>query len=381
MQVFLRKLLGKEEPRRRRDWVLPPAPELLDHDEAQGVPVDRRELQARLHEFGVISEVIEINTGPVVTTYDIALLEGTRGRLLDRNLPDVARTLGVASIRNAGPRRGSPAISLEIPNEAPQPVYLNTGRINPRAFDIPVPLGVDTRGIFEVVDLTKAPHLLIAGATGTGKSTFLHAMITSILATKTPDEVSFMFIDPKRVELAQYDGIPHLAEKTAFDMWNAADMVRTIVRMMDERFRRIRNAGVRDIENYNALCPDSPMPRIVLLIEEFASLITQLPNIDTTIARIAAEGRAAGIHAVLATQNPIVKYVTSSIKANFTTRICFKVPTGVNSRVVLDQNGAEDLLGYGDMLVMSPYFPGQLRRFHGAMADHEQVVNHWRLQA
>lgn len=375
VRVFLRKLFDQREPR-RNEWVLPPVLSSPDDHVEVDPPVTRQDLESKFAKRGIIGSVTEINIGPVVTTYDYELDDKVTGRKLDKALPDVARQLGVRSIRNAGARVGSPAISLEVPNNWQHPVDL-LGYL-PLDGIIPVPLGMDTRGQFGSFDLTIAPHLLVAGASGSGKSVFLNSLITGILAQKNPDEVSFLMIDPKRVELTQYAGIPHLGDEIAVSINDAAQLLRTLTDVMDNRYRRLRSAGVRDIGGI------SGMPRVVLVVDEFASLISQMPGVDLTVARIAAEGRAAGIHVVIATQHPIVKYVTSAIKANFTTRIAFLVATGTNSRVVLDQKGAEDLLGHGDMLVMAPWLPGELRRYHGPMVSHgdiEDIVNHWRIQA
>ena len=386
MKVFERAVLMETQPSKERlaDFRANPLPLLQRNTMGYGAtpPVSHEVLERKLFARKVPGQVVEIHTGPVVATYHVVLKDHVRVAQLERELVDLARVCKVSSMRVAGSDPALSAVSLEIPmnnrGNIPLGSIVDAGLHD---LGIPVVLGADTKGEVVVKDLTKMPHLLVAGATGSGKSVFLNSLITSILLTKRPHEVQFMMIDPKRVELAPFKGIPHLTWPVATDVVDAISLIKDAIDIMEARYDVLAQHEVRNIQDYNdSVSFLEQRPRLVIVIDEFANLIYQHKKIDAEIAQLAAKGRAAGVHLVVATQRPSVDVITGIIKANFDKRIAFKCSTKVDSGVILDRNGgASSLLGNGDGLFMD----SGLSRFQGAyVSDDEirQVVNHWSTQ-
>lgn len=358
-------------------------------------------LETKLADFDVEAKVTEVRPGPVVTTYEVQLASGVKISKITALNSDLGLALRAASIRIA-PIAGKGTIGIEIPNQSREMVCLKS-LLESEAFTgssskLSIALGADIVGMPIVSNLEKMPHLLIAGTTGSGKSVALNAMICSILYKSTPDEVKFLMIDPKRIELSFYEGIPHLLHPVVVDPKEAASVLRWAVEEMERRYTVIGDAGVRSIESYNKGVLNSKtldklslddankasiLPYIVIVLDELADLMMVAQrNVETFLARLAQKARAAGIHIIVATQRPSVDVITGVIKANFPTRISFHVSSKVDSRTVLDQQGAEDLLGAGDMLFMSSGSV-ELRRIHGAFVSEkeiERVVEHIKKQ-
>ncbi len=320
-----------------------------------------RELEAALAGFGTFGGVVEIQRGPAVTLYSIRPVPGTRVSALRRLAPDLARSLGVPSLRV---REGlGTLVGIEIPNRERRPVRLSEllGSVSGR---LPLLLGRDTTNRPLVADLAKLPHLLIAGATGSGKSVCVNSILTGWLMTMEPKDLRLLLIDPKMVELSVYEGIPHLVSPVITDVAKALSALQWMCFHMDERYRHMKQRGLREWEG----C------RIVTVVEELADLMMQHPEVESPIVRIAQKGRAAGIHLILATQRPQAKVVTGLIKSNVPGRIAFRTAAMVDSRVILDQNGAEDLLGYGDGLLQTPH-SADLLRLQGALVETAEIAD------
>lgn len=388
-----------------------------------------RILEVKLADFGVEGKVVEIKPGPVITMYELEPAPGVKINKITNLADDLALALRAQSIRIIAPIPGKAAIGIEIPNNSREPVHLRDV-LDSEAFlesslKLPIALGEDIVGTPMVTDLIRMPHLLIAGTTGSGKSVCLNAMICSILFKAPPDEVKFLLIDPKRLELSAYEGIPHLLHPVVFNPKKASLVLRWAVEEMERRYEIISELSVKGIETYNRLIdkarsgkgkfaapvkektlpdqnltidgfkpemspPTSPdianrakLPYIVIVIDELADLMMVAQrNVEESLARLAQMARAAGIHLILATQRPSVDVITGVIKANFPTRISFQVSSKVDSRTILDQLGAEKLLGAGDMLFIPPGV-SKLVRIHGAyLSDKEidRIVNFIRKQ-
>ncbi|MCL4156770.1 UNVERIFIED_CONTAM: hypothetical protein GTU68_015245 [Idotea baltica] len=323
-----------------------------------------RILEATFKDFGFNIRVVEIETGPVIAQYEIELEAGLRLSKITGLSEDIAIALRVPSVRIVAPIPGKNTVGIEIPNETRQVVRLRdvieesdtkTAKMN-----IPVFLGKDVSGNPMVVDLAKMPHLLIAGRTGTGKSVCLNAIISSILMCCRPDEVRMLMIDPKMVELSGYGRLPHLMHPVIVDMKKAEAILAWAVEKMEERYSLLAKVGVRHINSFNALgreeidVPDK-LPFIVIIADEMADLMmTAGKDVEQHIIRIAQKSRAVGIHLILATQKPTVDVITGLIKSNLPARLSFQVASKTDSRVVLDENGADKLLGNGDMLFLWP---------------------------
>jgi S-DNA-T family DNA segregation ATPase FtsK/SpoIIIE len=409
---------------------------LLKYDDA-GVQLDKSamlELSARLTQamadYGVKGEVQAIRPGPVVTMYEFAPAPGTRVSKIANLADDLAMRLEAPSVRIVAPIPGKAVVGVEVPNKQREIVYLKeiiADEVFTRAKSkLALALGKDIEGRPVAFDLAKMPHLLVAGTTGSGKSVCVNTMIVSILYNATPEEVRMIMVDPKMLELSIYEGIPHLLLPVVTDPRKANLALRWAVEEMERRYELLAEAGVRDVGTYNrkieaaaagtivpveepelpeglaegtepgqdvsdgqleleAAAPRPPrkLPFIVVVIDEFADLMMVAPkDIETSVARIAQKARAAGIHLILATQRPSVDVITGLIKANFPSRIAFKVVQRNDSRTVLDQNGAEALLGQGDMLFSDR--GGALRRVHGCLVGDEEihaVVEHLKKQA
>jgi len=396
---------------------LPPV-RLLDEPEAQTQSMSDEALEAmsrmvelKMADFNVQCQVVAVHPGPVITRFEIDLAAGTKVAKITNLAKDLARAMAVSSVRVVEVIPGKPYIGIEVPNEHREIVRLKEV-IASKTFDdsksaLSMALGKDISGEPVVIDLVKMPHLLVAGTTGSGKSVGINAMIVSMLYKSSPEDVRFIMVDPKMLELSVYEGIPHLLAPVVTDMKEAANALRWAVAEMERRYRLMAALGVRNIAGYNRKVKDAlkrgepildplwkaedsmeetapplePLPKIVIVIDELADMMMIVgKKVEELIARIAQKARAAGIHLLLATQRPSVDVITGLIKANIPSRIAFQVSSKIDSRTILDQMGAEQLLGQGDML----YLPGGTSipiRVHGAfVADDEvhRVVADWK---
>jgi len=362
-----------------------------------------RELELRLRDFGIEAHVVAVHPGPVITRFELQLAPGIKVSKLTTLSKDLARSLSVVSVRIVEVIAGKSVVGIELPNEERETVRLSD-ILSSKQYDqarsaVSLALGKDISGHPVVVDLAKMPHLLVAGTTGSGKSVALNAMLLSLLYKTTPDQVRMILIDPKMLELAVYDGIPHLLTPVVTDMKEAANALRWCVAEMERRYQLMASLGVRNLAGYNNKVKEaekkgSPLldplwkphlderqphlqhlPYIVVLIDEYADMMIVVgKKVETLIARIAQKARAAGIHMILATQRPSVDVITGLIKANVPTRIAFQVSSKIDSRTILDQGGAEQLLGQGDMLYLAPG-TGLPVRVHGAFVSDQEVHN------
>ena len=354
-------------------------------------------LTEALRTYQLDGEVVGIESGPVVTLYSVELAPGTRVARLETIAKDIARTLGAPNIRIIANMAGRTAVGIEVPNRQKEKVRMKELMSSGHAdgMRLPMFLGKDSAGEPLVLDLTKMPHVLIAGTTGSGKSVCMNSIIMSWIYTKRPDELKMVLVDPKMVEMSQFANIPHLMAPVVTDMNHAAGILEWTVGKMEERYELFRSTEVRDIAGYNALGDEElyarlkpeddvakaripkKLPYMVFVIDELADLILTNKEVETHIVRIAQKARAVGIHLVIATQRPQANVVTGLIKANMPCRIGFKVASGMDSRIVLDQKGAELLLGQGDMMVLTPSGSGELRRCQGTLvtdAETRRVV-------
>ncbi|MBA3660720.1 MAG: DNA translocase FtsK 4TM domain-containing protein [Gammaproteobacteria bacterium] len=369
-----------------------------------------RLVEQRLADFGVEAKVVAVHPGPVITRFELELAPGIKVSKITGLAKDIARSLSAVSVRVVEVIPGKSVIGLEIPNENRELVtlreILETPRFSQSRSPVSLVLGKDIAGASVVVDLVKMPHLLVAGTTGSGKSVCLNAMLLSMLFKATPEQLRLILIDPKMLELSVYEGIPHLLTPVITDMKDAANALRWCVAEMDKRYRLMASLGVRNLSGYNQKVYDAnkqgqplpmpgtlvtdeasaraflePLPIIVVIADELADMMMVVgKKVEDLIARIAQKARAAGIHLILATQRPSVDVITGLIKANIPTRVAFQVSSRIDSRTILDQQGAEQLLGHGDMLYMPPG-AGLPVRVHGAyVADDEvhRVVAAWR---
>jgi len=319
-------------------------------------------LESILAEFDVTGRVRQTRTGPVVVTHLVELGAGVRVKKVLTLEDDIALRMGVDSVRVIGNMPGVPYLGVEVPRADRQIVSFEPSA---SSSILPMFLGVDTMGQRVNVDLTKAPHLLVAGATGSGKSIVLHTMILSLLQSQ--QSVRLVLIDPKMLEFNAYTYCAELACPPITDSMEAVNVLNRLVAEMERRYQALSAAGCRDIAEFNAKNPD--MPYLIVVIDEWADLYAmQKKGVELPVVRLAQKARACGIHLILATQRPSVKVLPGIVKANFPARIALKVTSGVDSRVVLDQVGAERLLGRGDMLV-SGFGLGQPTRLHGAYVD------------
>jgi len=357
---------------------------VVDHE---AIRRDAELLEQKLGYFGIKGEVMEVLPGPVITTFEYKPAPGIKISKIVNLADDLALALSALSIRIVAPIPGKDVIGIEIPNPAMCVVPFRDivdvsafAEINSPA---PICLGKDIIGKPVVVGLEKMPHLLIAGATGTGKSVALNAMICSILYKSTPDRVKFIMIDPKRIELSLFNDIPHLITPVITDMKKANIALQWVVREMEQRYEKLAQLHVRNIEQYNKKIRTTdlsdmdedftPFPYIVVIIDELADLMmTASKDIEFSLTRIAQMARAAGIHMILATQRPSVDVLTGIIKANFPTRISFQVSSKTDSRTIIDANGAETLLGRGDMLFVPPG-TARLKRVHGTYLSEREL--------
>ena len=410
-------LMRHEQPTHKPTTPLPTL-DLLTSPPEEEEPVDMfaleqtaRLVEARLADYRVKAEVVGISPGPVITRFELDLAPGVKAARISNLSRDLARSLSAVAVRVVEVIPGKPYVGLELPNKHRQTVYLRevldcaSFRDNPSPLS--VVLGKDIAGQPVVADLAKMPHLLVAGTTGSGKSVGVNAMIISMLYKATPEEVRFIMIDPKMLELSVYEGIPHLLTEVVTDMKDAANALRWSVGEMERRYKLMSALGVRNLAGYNEKIelaeamgrpiPDpfwkpgdsmdtlpptlEKLPYIVVMVDEFADLMMAVgKKVEELIARLAQKARAAGIHLVLATQRPSVDVITGLIKANIPTRIAFTVSSKIDSRTILDQGGAESLLGMGDMLYMPPNSSIPVR-VHGAFVRDQEVhavVQDWK---
>ena len=399
----------------KKDKAVMPSTELLDRALDDGSSLTERELnqiaellEDKLEEFGIEATVESVLPGPVVTRFEIQPAPGTKASKITNIAQDIAGSLSVSSVRVVEVIEGKSFVGIEIPNNNRKMVRL-TEILSSKAFksspsNLSVALGQDISGNPIVVDLAKMPHMLVAGTTGSGKSVGLNAMLLSLLFKSDPEEVRLILVDPKMLELAVYDGIPHLLTPVITDMTDASNGLRWCVAEMDRRYKLMSMMGVRNLAGFNKKIQDADkngkqilnplnedeeeyletLPSIVVVVDEFADMMMLVgKKVEHLIARIAQKARAAGIHLVLATQRPSVDVITGLIKANIPTRIAFQVSTKIDSRTILDQGGAEQLLGYGDMLYLPPGV-GVPVRVHGAFVGDDEVhrvVNDWKSRA
>ncbi len=374
------------------DWKLPPLA-LLSNKKQVPQDVDKevyykisKQLEQKLKNFGVSGKVVGISPGPVVTTYEYSPAPGIKINKIVGLADDLALGLKAESVRVVGSVPGKAALGIEIPNEIRKIVYirelLGSERYVTSSSKLSIVLGLDVAGNASIADLSKMPHLLIAGATGAGKSVAINTIIASILFNATPEEVRFLMVDPKRIELSGYEGIPHLLHPVVVEPKMASRALQWAVREMERRYKQMEEAKVKGFDSYNEMAEEK-MPYIVIIVDELADLMmVASKDVETAIARLAQMARAAGIHLILATQRPSVDVLTGLIKANFPTRISFKVSSKVDSRTIIDTSGAEHLLGAGDMLFLPPG-TSRLVRIHGAYISEEettQLITFWQKQ-
>ncbi len=364
-----------------------PDPSLLDNIEKKEAKVDKESIQAnasilekKLKDYGIEGKVTEVRPGPVITMYEFEPAPGVKVSKIANLADDLAMALSAVSIRIIAPIPGKAVVGIEIPNRERETVYIRE-IIESKVFSssqsfLTLVLGKTISGEAYVADLAKMPHLLVAGATGSGKSVSLNSMICSFLFKATPAHVRFLMIDLKMLELSFYEGIPHLLLPVVTNAKNARTALRWMTDEMERRYSMMAEKGVRNIEKYNhrvARENGETIPYIVVVIDELADLMMVSPKeVEEYIARLAQMARASGIHLILATQRPSVDVLTGIIKANFPARVACKVFSKVDSRTILDTNGAESLLGYGDMLFMSPGI-GRLQRLHGSYVSEGEI--------
>jgi S-DNA-T family DNA segregation ATPase FtsK/SpoIIIE len=355
--------------------------------EKREIKIDKESIQAnasilekKLKDYGIDGKVVEVRPGPVITMYEFQPAEGIKVSRILNLADDLAMALSAVSIRIIAPIPGKPVVGIEIPNKIRQTVYfreiVESDQFAASNSFLSLTLGKTISGEPFVADLTKMPHLLVAGSTGSGKSVSLNSMICGMLFKATPVNVRFLMIDLKMLELSFYEGIPHLLLPVVTNAKNAKTSLRWLIDEMERRYKMMAEKGVRSIEKYNQKMVKGDMeaiPYIVVVIDELADLMmVSTKEVEEYIARLAQMARASGIHLILATQRPSVDVLTGIIKANFPARISCQVSSKVDSRTILDANGAESLLGFGDMLFLSPGY-GRLQRLHGPFVSEGEI--------
>ena len=365
------------------EFVLPSVTLLDMPEESPTLELDRehflavsKKLEAKLLDFGVEGHVIGISPGPVITTYEYAPAPGVKISRIASLENDLAMVLKTESVRIVGSIPGKAALGIEIPNPIRQMVYireiLGNEKFQKGAKPLTLGLGKDVIGRPVFANLTEMPHLLIAGATGAGKSVGINTIICSILLNSTPDEVRLLMVDPKRIELSAYEAIPHLLHPVVVDPKMASRALQWAVLEMERRYGLMEQLKVKSLLTYNEAA-DEKLPLIVIIIDELADLMmVASKDVEVSVARLAQMARAAGMHLILATQRPSVDVLTGLIKANFPTRMSFKVSSKIDSRTILDASGAEHLLGKGDMLFMAPG-TSRMQRIHAAYISEKEI--------
>jgi len=398
-----------------------PSLDLLDRADKVKHPIDQEQLdkvsrlvEAKLSEFGIKADVVDVFPGPVITRFELDLAPGVKVSKITNLAKDIARSLSAKSVRVVEVIEGKSVIGIELPNKHRETVFFSDV-ISSQGFDqskshLAMAIGSDISGKPVIADLAKMPHLLVAGTTGSGKSVAVNTMIVSILYKSSPEDVRMIMIDPKQVELSVYDGIPHLLSEVVTDMKEASNALRWCVGEMERRYQLMSKLGVRNLKGYNdkvitaieagepiidplwqptdAFTQTPPtlekLPSIVIIVDEFADMMMIVgKKVEELIARIAQKARAAGIHLILATQRPSADVITGLIKANIPTRMALRVQSRIESRIILDQQGAEQLLGMGDMFYLPPGEAVPIR-VHGAFVDDHEVhavVSDWKSRA
>ncbi|MFB6265099.1 MAG: DNA translocase FtsK, partial [Bradymonadaceae bacterium] len=402
------------QPDRADDWELPPLKFLnFDRDEV-GIDEETlhemaRAIEETLDDFNIQGSVVEICPGPVITMFEFEPAPGVKISKISNRADDLAMNLAAQSVRIVAPIPGKSVVGIEVSNPEREMVWLKEV-IADESFrnsdmDLPLALGKGTAGEIETTDLTDMPHLLVAGATGSGKSVAVNSMICSLLYTHSPDELQMIMVDPKMLEFSVYNGIPHLHLPVVTDAEKATVALNWAVQEMEKRYEKLADLGVRDIRSYNERVEEltdqaeedrrrgraesealaelgvdkngepkhTKLPYMVVVIDEFADLMMTSSNeVENAVARLAQKARAAGIHMILATQRPSTDVITGMIKANFPARIALRVTSNTDSRVILGSNGAENLLGNGDMLILPPG-SSDLKRVHGAFVSDDEI--------
>src|SRR6201990_387183 len=410
-----RKKAAPRAPQRKSSdkFELPSVSVLTSPRASDRQPLNKTELEANsralegvLSDFGVRGEIVKANPGPVVTLYELEPAPGIKSSRVIGLADDIAGSMSALSARVAVVP-GRNAIGIELPNPHREKVYLRellTAKETNDAIKLPLCLGKNIGGESIIIDLARTPHMLIAGTTGSGKSVAINTMILSLVYRLRPDQCRLIMVDPKMLELSVYDGIPHLLTPVVTDPKKAVVALKWAVREMEDRYKKMAKLGVRNIDGYNARLAEakhraetltrtvqtgydkqtgeaiyeqedmvlSPLPYIVIIVDEMADLMTVAgKDIEGTVQRLAQMARAAGLHVILATQRPSVDVITGTIKANFPTRISFQVTSKIDSRTILGEMGAEQLLGQGDMLYMAG--GGRISRVHGPFCSDEEV--------
>ena len=357
------------------------APEESDPNAQDELKANAQKLVDTLESFGVRTRVLDISRGPSVTRYEVQPMAGVKISRITSLADDIALNLAVADVRMEAPIPGKPAVGIEVPNHKKTPVYIRSVFESQGFLRMTSPLGIalgkDIAGVAQVADLCKMPHLLIAGSTGSGKSVCVNSIIMSLLFRSSPEDVKLILIDPKVVELAEYNGIPHLLMPVITEPKKAAGALSSAVQEMERRYHLFAENNVRDIKSFNKLAATDPtlekMPYIAIIIDELADLMMVVgKDVEDSICRIAQKARAAGMHLIVATQRPSVDVITGLIKANIPSRIAFAVSSQVDSRTILDGSGAEKLLGMGDMLFM-PVGAPKPTRIQGTFVRDEEI--------
>ncbi|HID01740.1 MAG TPA: DUF87 domain-containing protein [Desulfobacterales bacterium] len=369
-------------PVARGDWKLPPL-NLLEKNVNAEEEIDKeiyyqvsKQLEQKLKNFGVSGKVVGISPGPVVTTYEYSPAAGVKINKIASLADDLALGLKAQSVRVVGSVPGKAALGIEIPNPNRSVVYIRdllaSEDFRNNENKLSIILGLDVVGTPSIANLSKMPHLLIAGSTGSGKSVAINTIIASILFNATPEEVRMLMVDPKRIELSGYEGIPHLLHPVVVEPKLASRALMWAVREMERRYKLLEQAKVKSFDSYNEVSEEK-LPYIVIIVDELADLMmVASKDVEASIARLAQMARAAGMHLILATQRPSVDVLTGLIKSNFPTRISFKVSSKVDSRTILDTSGAEHLLGSGDMLYLANG-SSILKRVHGAYISESET--------
>jgi len=376
-----------------RGYQLPPYSFLEDPEnpptssDDENLRMQSQLLEKKLEDFGVHGKVVAVSPGPVITTFEYEPAPGVKINKIVNLSDDLALALRAISIRIVAPIPGKAVIGIEVPNIDRAMVRFKeivaSSDFDKSSSNLPLCLGKDIVGNPVVAELDKMPHLLIAGATGTGKSVALNSMICSILYKSTPDEVKLIMVDPKRIELSSYNGIPHLITPVVVDAKKATNALFWAIREMERRYELLSQKNTRNVRQYNKKIEKEKksggegelqkLPYLVIVIDELADLMMLASrDVEVTLTRLAQMARAAGIHLILATQRPSVDVLTGIIKANFPTRLTFQVSSKTDSRTIIDTNGAENLLGSGDMLFLPPG-TAKLQRIHGAYISEDEL--------
>jgi S-DNA-T family DNA segregation ATPase FtsK/SpoIIIE len=358
--------------------LLDPLPQVTKKISKEDIHAHSELLQRKLMDFGIEGHVTQVYPGPVVTMFEFEPAPGVKVSKIVNLSDDLALAMKAGSVRIVAPLPGKAAVGIEVPNNTRETVYfrqiLETPEYQTTRSKLKIPIGKDIFGVSVTGSIDKMPHLLMAGATGSGKSVAINSIILAILYNAKPSEVKLALIDPKMLELSVYEGIPHLLSPVVTQPKKAAEMLRAIVAEMERRFRQLAEKGNKNIDTFNKAVPETDrLPYIVVIIDELADLMmTVAREVEDSIMRLAQMARAVGIHLIVATQRPSVDVITGLIKANLPARISFQVSSKTDSRTILDANGAENLLGMGDMLFQPPG-SSHIVRVHGCFVSEAEI--------